>query len=493
MAETAGTAGTAGPARPAGGGTTEAGGAGSATPPYSWGGLTYWPPRQAAESLLRRKLARDVALLQASNMLQKAYGLVFSVVAARLLGLTTYGEYVLVLSLYQTFNLLGSLGLGQFLVVPLAQAAAAGDREEVAQAAGYNVKLSLLISSGVCLLALAIGPWFGSLMMPRPELAHLGGLMRILALGAIPAVGYNVATTALQSVRRMKELALVENVDGLLARAPGLVAVLAGFGLPGLLWGIALGGLLSSLHGLYQYHRVAVRHHGFPGLRRLLAAAWRVPFRKYFRFSSLAVVDKNVSQFFGQTPMLFLGRWAGPEHAAYFNVASKVFTLLAAFHGAASKAFSVRLSQEFGRHGPEATRRLFWRCTLAWGSIASVAAAAFILLIPVYRYVYGAEYLPSVALVAIFAAFTAKQGFTVALGSIFLIMNRVATNVLARLPLMAVAMPVGALLVQRWGATGAAAYQLAAFAAGDLIYFSILATPWFWRTQRAGRVMKNGG
>lgn len=441
-------------------------------------GLTLWPPRQALAALLHRKLARDVALLQASNALQKAYGFVFSVVCVRLLGLTGYGEFLLVFALYQTINLLGSLGLGQFLVVPLAQAAAARDREEIAQATGYNLKLSVVIGGLVLVLALLLGPWFGEVIMHQP---HLGALMRIVALGGAPAVVYNVSTTALQSVRRMRELAVVENVNAILVRVPGIVALLAGWGLPGLLWGTVLGSALSACHAGYEYQRVAVRRHDFPGFYTLALAAWRVPFSRFFRFSALAVVDKNVAQFFGQTPLLFLGRWAGPEQAAYFGVASKVFSLLAAFHGAVSRAVSVRLAQELRSAGPASTRRLFWQSSLLWGVVSSLAAAAFLLLLPLFRWVYSPEALPSLLLVVLYAALTAKQGFTVSLGAVFLIMNRVATNVIAKLPLMAIALPLGALMVQRWGAVGAAAYQLTAYLAGDLVYLAILATPWFWR------------
>jgi O-antigen/teichoic acid export membrane protein len=444
-------------------------------------GFTVWPPRAALRSLMGRRLTREVALLQASNTLQKGYGAVYNVLCFRLLGDTGYGQFLLVLSLYNTLNLLGTLGLGQFLVVPLAQAAAAGNKREVAQASGYNVKLSLCIAVGVLLVSLAIGPWFGELTYTGELGRQLGTWMRIAALGAVPSVGYTLTTTSLQSLRRMKELAIVENVDGILYRALAIGALLAGYGVPGMLWGVVIGGTLSSLHALYQYRRIAVREHGFPDLRQLALEALRVPFGKYFRFSALAVVDKNVSQFFGQTPLLFLGRWAGPEQAAYFGVASKLFSLLAAFHGAASRALSVRLSQEYGAHGAAPTRRLFWRSLLTWGAISIVGAAAFACLLPIFKLVYGPEAFPSIWLVVILAALVAKQGFTVTLGSIYLILDRVAVNALAKLPLILVWMPLGALLIQGWGAVGAALYQLGSYITGDIVYFSILATPWFWR------------
>ena len=442
---------------------------------------------------LQRRLPREVALLQVSNTLQKGYGAIYNVFTFRLLGDTGYGELRLILSLYNTVNLLGSLGLGQFLVVPLAQAAAAGDREEVARACGYNLKLSLCIAVGVLAVSLAAGPLIGQLVYDSERGRQLGHLMRIAALGAVPSAAYTLSTSSLQSVRRMRELAIIENVDGILFRVLGIIALALGFGIAGMLWGMAVGGALSAVHALYQYRRVAVRKHGFPGLRALLGAAWRVPFGHYFRFSALSVLDKNVAQFFGQTPLLFLGRWAGPEQAAYYDVAAKVFGLLHAFHGAASRALSVRLSQVYAQFGASAARRLFWRSLLLWGGVSAVGAFAFAGLLPVFRWVYTEQAFPSVTLVVFWALFTAKQGFTVTLGAIYLILDRVAANVLVKLPLSLLAMPIGAWLIRDWsptladpaaGAVAAIVYILFAYLAGDLVYFGLLSLPRFWRPPR---------
>jgi hypothetical protein len=144
----------------------------------------------------------------------------------------------------------------------------------------------------------------------------------------------------------------------------------------------------------------------------------------------------------------------------------------------------VRLSQELGHHGPDAVRRLFWRLSLTWGGIACLIAAGLFLCLPIFRWIYRPENIPSTVLVILLGLLMAKQGFTVSLGAIYLIMDRVATNALVKLPLMLVWLPLGALFVQRWGAEGAAAYQLGAYLTGDLVYFGILLTPWFWRGGR---------
>ncbi|HEU5317421.1 MAG TPA: lipopolysaccharide biosynthesis protein [Chloroflexota bacterium] len=444
--------------------------------------------------VLRRRLPREVALLQASNTLQKGYGAVYNVLSFRLLGDTAYGEVRLVLSLYNTVNLLGTLGLGQFMVVPLAQAAAAGDREEVARACGFNVKASLLISALVLVLALAAGPLIGQLVYASELGRQLGHLMRIVALGAVPSVAYTLTTSSLQSVRRMRELAIVENVDAVLFRAVAVLALLLGRGAPGMLWGMAIGGGLSACFALFQYRRVLVGHHGFPDFAELARAAWGVPLTRYLRFSAFSVLDKNVAQFFGQTPLLFLGRFAGPEQAAYYDVAAKVFGLLHAFHGAGSRALSVRLSQVYAESGVRATRRLFWRSLALWGGLSILASAAFACLLPLFRWVYTAQAFPSVALVVLWAAFTAKQGFTISLGAIYLILDRVAINAAVKIPLLLGAMPVGAWLVSTWSTTlsdpaaaavSATAYILGAYLVGDAIYFGLLAAPRFWRPPRA--------
>ena len=68
----------------------------------------------------------------------------------RLLGTAQYGVSPWPSSIYQAINLLGSLGLGQFLVVPTAQAVAAGDRQTMAETTGYNLKLSAAVARRWC-------------------------------------------------------------------------------------------------------------------------------------------------------------------------------------------------------------------------------------------------------------------------------------------------------------------------------------------------------
>ena len=448
-------------------------------------GIPVWPPAAVVAEIRRRRLVRDVAVLQASNALQRVLGFGFSVVTARVLGVTGYGKYLLVLSLHSTLNLVGNMGVGQFLVVPLAQSVATRDREAIARGAGYVLKFGAALGLAVLTLILLVGEWAGDLIMHRPE---LGALTRIVAVGILPTVAYTTAVTALQAGRRMPVLSAVEVVDLLVGRgcAVGFVLVgVAGGGVPAVLWGTVVGGVLSAAHASWQYRRVAVTQDGFPDLPSLLGAALTVPWRTFFRFSAVASVDKNVAQLIGQTPLLFLGRFAGPEEAAYFGIAGKVFTLLASLHGGVSRAISVRLAQEMATGGVEATRAVFWKASLAWGGSSAVAAVGLLAALPVFRWVYGEEYLPSVVLVAVLGALQAKQGLTVALGSVYLIAGRVATNALLKLPLLAVAYPLGSWLVHAWGATGAATYQLALYLAGDVLYLGLIATPWFWRESRA--------
>ena len=69
-----------------------------------------------------------------------------------------------------------------------------------------------------------------------------------------------------------------------------------------------------------------------------------------------------------------------------------------------------------------------------------------------------------------------------ALGAVYLIAGRVATNALLKIPLIMVAVPWGMWLVEGWGAMGAVVYQLTVYVAGDVVYLGLILTPWFWQS-----------
>ena len=157
------------------------------------------------------------------------------------------------------------------------------------------------------------------------------------------------------------------------------------------------------------------------------------------------------------------------------------------------RSLSVRLSQLYGERGVAETRRLFWRSLALWGGLSAVGATIFACLLPVFRWIYTPQALPSITLIVLWAAFTAKQGFTVTLGAIYLILDRVAINVAVKIPLLLAAMPIGAWLVQTWSQTlddpaaaavAATVYILGAYLVGDLIYFGLLALPQLWRERK---------
>ena len=231
-------------------------------------GVPIWPPAAVYADVRRRRLVRDVAVLQISNGLQRALGFGFSVVTARVLGVTGYGEYLLVLSLYSTLNLIGNMGVGQFMVVPLAQSVAAHDRDAIARGVGYVLKFGAVLGLVVLALILLAGEYAGDLIMHRPD---LGALTRVVAVGIMPTVIYTTAVTALQAGRRMPVLSIVEVVDLLVGRGCAVVFVLtgvAGSGVLSVLWGTVVGGSLSAAHAIWQYRRVAVARDEFPEIGR---------------------------------------------------------------------------------------------------------------------------------------------------------------------------------------------------------------------------------
>ena len=436
--------------------------------------------KETVRRAIRARFARDVAALQVSNSAQKALAVVFWVVLVRLLSPTEYGQYVIVLAFFGTINLLGYLSLGPSLVTRLAEAAAAHDADELRRIMGYLIKINaawaLPATALTWLVAVPLSVWWYD---GEPL---YGELVKILAPGAPLAVLTLAMTTALQSVSRMHSIALVEVCAKMTQTLLGVGAMVTGLGVAGLVSAIVIGQAVGCAIGLLAYQRVLHRYHAFASLPAVMATAITVPWRAYFRFSALALVDKNVAALFERTPVLLLGRFMPPEQAAFYDAARKVLSFLAVFHGAVARKLRAALGERKGQAGLSAARSVFWRVTLLWTPLALALAAGLVVCLPLFRLALTPNVFPSLTLVIIFALHTGLMGLGVGFGSVFLLTDRIGLNIAIKTPINLAAVPLGALLVMNWGAEGAALYMLAAYSVGYVAYLSLLASNRFWQT-----------
>ena len=441
-----------------------------------------WLPqvKDTVQRAIRARFARDVAALQVSNSAQKALAVVFWVVLVRLLSPEEYGQYVLVLAFFGTINLLGYLSLGPSLVTRLAEAAAAHDADELRRIMGYLIKINaawaLPATALTWLVAVPLSVWWY-----RGEPLY-GELVKILALGAPLAVLTLAMTTALQSVSRMHSIALVEVCAKTTQTLLGVGAMLTGLGVSGLVGATVISQAVGCAIGLLAYQRILHRYHAFASLPAVVATAITVPWRAYFRFSALALVDKNIAALFERTPVLLLGRFMPPEQAAFYDAARKVLSFLAVFHGAVARKLRATLGERKGQAGLIAARSVFWRVTLLWTPLALALAVILVLCLPLFRLALKPEVFPSLTLVIIFALHTGLMALGVGFGSVFLLTDRIGLNIAIKTPINLACLPLGALLVMQWGAEGAALYMLVAYSVGYVAYLSLLASNRFWQT-----------
>lgn len=447
---------------------------------------TGWLPqvKDTVQRAIRARFARDVAALQVSNSAQKMLAAVFWVVLYRLLSPAEIGQYVHVLAFFGTINLLGYLSLGPSLVTRLAEAAAAHDPDELRRIMGYLIKINaawaLPATALTWLVAVPLSVWWY-----RGEPLY-GELVKILALGAPLAVLTLAMTTALQSVSRMHSIALVEVCAKTTQTLLGVGAILTGLGVSGLVGATVISQAVGCAIGLLAYQHILHRHHAFASLPAVVATAITVPWRAYFRFSALALVDKNIAALFERTPVLLIGRFMPPEqallHAAFYDAARKVLSFLAIFHGAVARKLRAALGERKGQVGLSAARSVFWRVTLLWTPLALVMATILVVCLPLFRLALTPEVFPSLTLVIIFALHTGLMALGVGFGSVFLLTDRIGLNIAIKTPINLACLPLGALLVMQWGAEGAALYMLVAYSVGYVAYLSLLASNWFWET-----------
>ena len=309
-----------------------------------------------------------------------------------------------------------------------------------------------------------------------------GDLVKILALGAPLAVLTLVMTTALQSVSRMNSIALVEVCAKTTHALLGIGAMVAGLGLTGLVSATIISQAVGCIIGLLAYQRILHRYHAFASLPAVVATAITVPWRAYFRFSALALVDKNIAALFERTPVLAPRPLHAAGAAAFYDAARKVLSFLAVFHGAVARKLRAALGERKGQVGLSGARTVFWRVTLLWTPLALALAAGLTLCLPLFRLALKPEVLPSLTLVIIFALHTGLMALGVGFGSVFLLTDRIGLNIAIKDAYQSGLPAPRCAAGDAMGRRGGGSLYAAAYSVGYVAYLSLLASNWFWQT-----------
>ena len=431
----------------------------------------------AFRRFLQRKFVRDTLALQVSKLVSVGISFVSSVLIARLMGPSEYGEWALVASfvaIWQSFNL---TGIGPSTVTRLSAAVGAQNADEALNLMAFYVKIALLWAvtcfTFLLLLGTPIASWLYSydvtllsspllpIVFKVPE-PRIGTLAAIYTLVLVPDAIYNLVVIALQSRRSMRIAAVLENVNLVMLAGCVVAALIVSPTAPGMLVGRLIYSYTTMLLSLWLYRRERTKAVlQYPTFGAIVSRARSVPIRPYWRFGFAIALDRNIANFFVQIPMQIVGIFAGKEAAGYLQLALKAMQLPNTLTSAIFDNMQTVVPQAIGRRDYANLWRNFNRVI---GALTIGAIAFYGLLVlsvmafgePIAAFLYGDAWLPAVPLLPAIAVYGAVTTVGGVFGPLYRALGLMRSAIMVKIAALILGTGIGILLVQQMGALGGA-------------------------------------
>jgi O-antigen/teichoic acid export membrane protein len=270
-------------------------------------------------STVAYRLARGAFWSLAGTAISRALGLCASIIVARILGKSIFGELGMIQSTVGMFGAFAGFGLGVTATKHVAEL-----RVKDPARAGRIIGLSNLfswISGGVLtVLLILMGPWLAEHTLAA---RHLGPRLRIaswlLLLGAVNGT----QTGTLSGFEAFKQIAKINFWSGLAAFPLTLAGVWWG-GLDGALWALVASQVLSCSLNFLELRRQAVVHRvilGFAGWREEVGVLWRFSLPALFAGAMAIPINWACGA-------LLVNQQGGYAEMGVFNAANQWFNAL---------------------------------------------------------------------------------------------------------------------------------------------------------------------
>jgi O-antigen/teichoic acid export membrane protein len=427
----------------------------------------------AADSL-RARFARGAVWSLIGTVISQALGLATSVVTARFLGKTGFGELGMINSTVGMFGIFAGLGLGLTTTKFVAELRAT-DSDRAGRIIGLSSTVAV-ISGGLITLGLILfAPLLAASILHAP---HLVTELRIGSLLLLLNALNGVQTGTLSGFEAFKSIAKANFVQGLLTFPVEIGGVII-WGLPGAVWGMVVaagsGWLVNRTYVLRECRAVGVRvrYAGVWSERRIL---W-----SFCLPAVLANTAAGPVMWFTNT--MLVSQPHGYAEMGVLNAANQWRTAILFLPGLIGQVVLPLLSSLQGTQNRHATRRILLGAIALNAVFVSPALLVIFFLKNRIMALYGPGFAsrgPVLMILAIVAALVAIQA---PVGNIIAAMSRMWIGALMNL-FWAIVLLVSAWLFLRrgWEADGIAAAYLTAYL--------VLAIWTFWF---AGRVLGGDG
>ena len=375
-----------------------------------------------------------------------------AVIAARLLGITTFGELGMIQSTQGLFGVFAGAGLGLAATKHVAEFHAQDPRRS-----GRCITLSVrfaLLTGLVATLGLALlSPWIAATVLSRPE---LGTALRLASLLVLLGAVSGVQTGCLAGLEQFRLIAVVGVLRGV-------------FLIGATIMGIAWAGLTGAIVALAGAETVAVvtqafclRPHSAP-LRG--SDGWR-EFRHVWRFSLFALLGNLATM-----PAMWLGNVVlvrqpqGYAALGIFNAADRWRQVLQFLPASLASPILALLSSLHGARDAQGYRRVFRANLVLTMIIVALPSAVLIVFSNLAMELFGREYGVGSITLTILALSAVAYVLNGLLGQVLVSQGAIGLRFLVDIMLAALLAAVAWWLVPAQGANGLALGYLVAYGA----------------------------
>lgn len=413
-----------------------------------------------------RRLAGNSGLLLGSRLASIPLGVGQSVLAARLLGVETFGVLAVTVAYVAVLNQLTSFRMNEYVVRYGSEALAAGERRRSAA----TVKAALAVEAGASLLSfLVIVATAGLAARWFVGDAEAAGAIRLYAFLVLGNLVFETSNGILQVTGNFRPQALASFGIRVLTLAGTLVAFLAGAGLSAVLAAMVIGNAVPALAlAAAAWRRIT---------DRLGGGWWRVPLAELggraaeMRSFVLSTnVSTSLSLVVKDADALWIGLFCDPAQVGFYRLATTLVKFVLLAGNPLSQAAFPEIARALSAGEPAAARRLIRQGT--WLSAAWIVPLGLVLLAAgpwILSTFYGAGFLPaypSLALLLIGMGLAQVLFWTrptlLALGKHRFALLVAVVNALLKVP-------ATLLVVPRFGQVGMAAVTSSLFVFGSLL------------------------
>ena len=410
---------------------------------------------QSIKNNLHHHFVKDVAILQIGTGFSTGLAFISSLVMARVFQPELYGQYLLIFSLVGTFSLFMNWGEDAASATLMSEAYQRQDRQAVLKIICYYLKVAGFIFITLGFVGILISPLLGDLIYHDQS---LGQWARIIFINNFILIGFTFLMLIFQISRQMKKYAILENLNQFFTSLAIILAVVVGLGIWGAVYAQLFSAIIMLILSVVWYSHFQKTNLILPKWSEIFKELFKVKIGGYFKFGFQIAVDKNLVNLRTLLPTMLMGYFAIPAEVAFYRIAYSYVSLTMLLISPISNLLTVQFPKT-KTYGNAALRRRFTQTMMVGGVISVYLTLAFVILAPgLVKFFYGADYLPTLPVVYIFAGHFALTGFSLGFGPILRTINKMKQAIYINGLTFLILLYPAVLLIKAWGGLGAAVW-----------------------------------